>query len=58
MDNIRCCYIADNGLECLNSAQYRIISGTSPDDYTETCSDHLELMLDDSPRFEIIRIEE
>ncbi len=53
-----CCFIPDQSkLDqwCQNNAKYRIISGPSPDDYTESCGQHLEQMLDDSIRFEICR---
>lgn len=56
-----CCFIIDQdapGDGCMNFAVYQIWNGDSPtpDDYTESCAAHLEQMLDDSMRFEILRI--
>ena len=58
-----CCFILNQDkLEegCENQAEYQIWYGykPTPDDYTESCGEHLEQMLDDSTRFEILRIEE
>jgi len=62
MDDKRlCCCIPDqNNLDnrCKNLAVYTIysLSNPSPDNYTESCAEHLEQMLDDSTNFEIVRI--
>jgi hypothetical protein len=55
-----CCYIldqADLSTGCLNLAVYQIWQGLTPDDYTESCAAHLELMLPDISHFHIERIE-
>lgn len=59
-----CCCIPDQSKldeGCSNPAEYEIYSSspdgmraTSPE--TDSCAVHLELMLDDSVRFEILRI--
>ncbi len=54
-----CCCIPDQtklNEGCPQEAAYRIISGPTSDDYTESCATHLEQMLDDSRRFEIVRL--
>ena len=60
MNNDRlCCYIPDQTkLDewCQKLAVYWICMGSAPDDFTESCAEHLEQMLDDSGRFEIVRI--
>lgn len=58
-----CCCIPDqNKLDegCPNVAEYTIYFGygPGPDDWTESCLEHIPLMLDDSRRFEIIEIPE
>ena len=53
-----CCYILDQenlNSQCQNKARYRVL-GEEPDNYTEACAEHLELLLDDSPSFSILRI--
>ena len=57
-----CCYIPNqNKLNegCQNLAEYQIIMGDNPtpDDFTESCPQHLEEMLDDSKKFTILRID-
>lgn len=61
MDKRLCCCIPNQDKPeegCQNLAEYLIFMGEypSPDDYTESCGEHLEEMLDDSNRFEIYRI--
>jgi len=56
-----CCCIPNQekpNERCQNPAEYQIWSGWEPrgEQYTESCADHLESMLDDSVRFEILRI--
>lgn len=56
-----CCCIPDQtreDLRCARLAEYQIWFGNdpAPDAYTESCSVHLEQMLDDSVRFEVLRI--
>lgn len=56
-----CCCIPDQkrlDVGCENLAEYQIWMGNNPapDDYTESCAEHLEIMLDDSVRFEVLRI--
>jgi len=57
-----CCYILDQDKPevcCQEPAGYQVWYGhdPGPDDYTESCAEHLELMLGDScDRFEIFRI--
>ena len=56
-----CCCIPDQtreDLRCTRLAEYQIWMGDdpTPDAYTESCSVHLEQMLDDSVRFEVLRI--
>lgn len=58
-----CCCIPDQDKldeRCQNLAAYRILFGNYPgvDDFTESCSEHLEEMFDDNVRFEILRIPE
>ena len=58
-----CCFIPDQTKPdrgCQNIATFQIWLGDNPtpDDYTETCDEHLLQMLDDSSRFELIRITE
>ena len=54
-----CCYIDQDGNECQNQAEYEIWFGYKPrpDDWTDSCSEHLADLFDDNPRFEIMRIE-
>ena len=55
-----CCCIPDQSkldARCQNLVEYQIWSGLTVDDFTESCGEHLEVMLDDSPRFEILRVE-
>ena len=61
MEKRLCCCIPNQEEpddRCRNLAEYQIWNGYSPtpDDYTESCAEHLEKMLDDSGRFEILRI--
>ena len=56
-----CCCIPDQtrqDMRCTHLAEYQIWSGDdpAPDAYTESCPEHLEQMLDDSMRFEVLRI--
>jgi hypothetical protein len=56
-----CCYIPDQSKlieRCQNPAQYQIWTGNTPDDFAESCAEHLESMLDDHVRFEVLRIPE
>ena len=58
-----CCCIPDQAKPdqgCQNIATFQVWLGDNPtpDDYTETCDEHLLEMLDDSSRFELIRITE
>ena len=57
-----CCIPVQTALDegCLNQAEYQIWFGDNPtpDDCTESCGEHLEAMLDDHNRFEILRIPE
>ncbi len=55
-----CCYILDqNDLDsgCRNPAIYEIWDGLTPDDFTDSCAAHLEVMLSDQSHFHIYRIE-
>jgi hypothetical protein len=57
-----CCCIPDQtkfGERCQKMAEYRIFSEDNPnlDNYTESCGEHLEQMLDGSKVFRIFRIE-
>lgn len=59
----RCCYIPDQSKPdewCPNPAVYEIQFGycPTPDDTTDACAEHVGVMLDNSDRFEILRIEE
>ena len=57
--NRLCCCIPDQTKldeRCQNLAEYQIWTGSTVDDYTESCEVHLVEMLDDSGRFEIVRI--
>ncbi len=55
-----CCIPAQQNLEsgCTKPAEYQVWFGDNPtpDNFTESCAEHLEAMLDDSVRFEILRI--
>lgn len=56
-----CCCIPDqNDLskQCQNLAEFQIWFGhkPTPDNYTESCAEHIAQLLDDSQRFEIFRI--
>jgi hypothetical protein len=46
-----CCFIYPSGRRCQNQAEYQIwVDGSSnPDDYTESCAQHLGEMHDDAP---------
>lgn len=55
-----CCYIIGTGKPfeyCKNMAKYQIWYGLTPDDYTESCAAHLELLCPDVPHFHVTRIE-
>ena len=57
--NRLCCCIPDQSKldeSCQKLAAYQIWTGSTVDDYTESCAEHLEQMLDDSGRFDIVRI--
>lgn len=61
MNKRLCCYIPNQerlDKHCQSLAEYQIWMGynPSPDDYTESCAEHLKDMLDDSARFEVLRI--
>lgn len=60
MDTKRlCCWIPDQTKldeGCQNLAEYEIWTGNGPDDNTESCAEHLEVMLDDHNYFMIYRI--
>lgn len=61
MEKRFCCYIPDQtklNKGCQNLAEYQIWMGDNPtpDDYTESCAEHLEEMLDDSLKFVVLRI--
>jgi hypothetical protein len=63
MDKHLCCCIPDQTKldeGCQNLAEYQIIMGDNPtpDDYTESCAEHLEEMLDDSEKFTVLRIDQ
>ena len=54
-----CCYIPDLqklDKRCQNLATYQIWYGSGPEDFTESCNEHLEIMLDDNISFTILRI--
>jgi len=54
-----CCYILDQedlSTGCRNPAMYEIWDGHTPDDFTDSCAAHLEVMLSDKKRFEVLRI--
>lgn len=54
-----CCFVYDDGDTCEDFPEYQIWWGSKPDDYTESCSTHLEFMLDDADHdhFTLDRIE-
>lgn len=58
-----CCCIPDQSkLEerCQKPTEFEVWFGwePGPEDCTDTCSGHVAEMLDDSPRFEIVRVVE
>ncbi len=57
-----CCCIPDQSSlgRCEKLATFQIWIGDnpSPDDYTESCDDHIAQLLDDNIRFELLRIPE
>lgn len=57
MSNIpMCCYLEgghSNGARCERSAQWTIVFGETPDDYTEACSAHVGELLTDAPEHRI-----
>ncbi len=59
--NRLCCCIPDQSKldeGCQELAEYTIWAGDTytVDDYTESCAEHVGLMLDDNDRFEIVRL--
>ena len=59
----QCCFMpdqTDTTSRCDNLAKYEIWYGDEPthDDYSDACAAHLEELLDDHNRFEILRIHE
>lgn len=51
-----CCFITSDGKGCEKKAEYAIYYGTSPDDYTESCSSHIGELAGGIDRFEVFRI--
>lgn len=54
-----CCYIPDQSrldMRCQNDAEWIIEHGPSPDDYTESCTEHVGVMLTDAVEHRIYRI--
>ncbi len=57
MDNKRtCCFMSDDQVGCEKLAEWSIIHGASPDDYTETCTEHLGAMMTDAPEHKVYPI--
>lgn len=54
-----CCYSDQEKLTdgCKRESEYQIWSGNGPEDYTESCFEHLEDMLDNSIYFHVFRID-
>lgn len=60
-----CCFISDEEAEgklpeellvthgCSADAEWRIVHGDGPDDYTESCTEHVGFMLTDAPEHRI-----
>lgn len=46
-----CCYIG-----CKKQAEWQLIHGRSPDDYTESCTEHVGHLLTDTPEIRIYHI--
>ena len=49
----KCCYIGDAGDDCSKPAEWVIVHGSGPDDYTEACRRHVGDMLTDAPEHRI-----
>jgi len=55
-----CCCIPDQSKldeRCQKSAEYQIWYGETPDDFTESCLEHIPLMLTDAYEHRILHIE-
>lgn len=52
-----CCYIADAAEACDAPSEWIVVSGLSPDDYTEACSAHVGYLLTDVEETRVYRVE-
>lgn len=53
-----CCYVGSkSGASCGNQAEWRIVSGNGPDDYTESCTRHVGEMLTDAPEHRVYSLD-
>jgi hypothetical protein len=59
---IICCFIPNQddpqNSRCPNNAEWRIVYGETPDDYTESCTEHVGKMLTDAKEHRIYPISE
>jgi len=57
-DRLCCCIPDQNRLDrrCQNDAEWTIEHGPTPDDYTESCTEHVGTMLTDAVEHRIYRI--
>lgn len=46
MDELYCCYVDEDDIECENEPTWEIWFGSEEGDFTHTCDAHLPLMLD------------
>lgn len=49
----KCCYIGEAGDDCSKPAEWTIVHGPMPDDYTEACTRHVGDVLTDSDEHRI-----
>jgi hypothetical protein len=53
-----CCFIGPkSGYQCGSDAEWRIVHGSTSDDYTESCTRHVGEMLTDAPEHKIYPLE-
>lgn len=53
-----CCYVGEKtGFQCGSPAEWRIVSGSGPDDYTESCTRHVGDMLTDAVEHRIYSLD-
>lgn len=54
----KCCYISQDGDDCSKPAEWLIVYGQAPDNYTESCTHHVGHLLTDAEEHRVYQIKE